>query len=530
MSFLVPLIAVGTAAFAVEIPFFFLGTPSGHDVEFHLNSWLEVLMQWKHGIFFPRWASLANFGYGEPRFIFYPPVSWLLGASLAAVFPWTLVSAIFIWLVLTLSGMSMFMLARRWFNRRTAIFASALYAVNPYHLVIVYWRSAFAELLASCLLPMLFLLILRIEEGNRRVTIPLAMVLSAAWLTNAPAAVMIHYSLALLLLILAWKQRTAQILTVGGGAIVLGACLAAFYLIPAVYEQRWVDIGQAISAGSRPQDNFLFIHTGDGDHDHFNHVISWVALLEMGVILGTGVAARIRQTMQKETWTLLAAWAFACSVLLFPLTALLWRIFPKLEFMQFPWRWLLCLSMIFCLFVTAGAHRWWMRSAICAVAILTIALTWHFIQQPWWDAAADLRELQDNVTDHIGYEGTDEYTPTGADPSALNKDAPNVGVIGAGPAKISISQWDAESKRFTAELLGPTQLQLRLFQYPAWKAVVNGKVVQATKGNVGQLLVPVESGMNDVQIKFIRTWDQTLGDWISLITAFCMGGWFVLTR
>src|SRR5580698_9929856 len=52
-----PLMSIAIAAFAVEIPFFFLGTPSGHDVEFHLYSWLEVLSQWKLGIGYPRWAA-----------------------------------------------------------------------------------------------------------------------------------------------------------------------------------------------------------------------------------------------------------------------------------------------------------------------------------------------------------------------------------------------------------------------------------------------------------------------------------------
>ena len=125
------MLAIGSMAFAAEIPFFFFGTPSGHDVEFHLYSWLEVLAQWKQGIFLPRWASMAHFAYGEPRFIFYPPASWMLGALLGAVFPWKFASCIYIWLALSLAGMSMFLLARRWFDRADAIFVGAFYAVNP---------------------------------------------------------------------------------------------------------------------------------------------------------------------------------------------------------------------------------------------------------------------------------------------------------------------------------------------------------------------------------------------------------------
>ena len=142
--FWAPLLAIASTAFAVEIPFFFFGTPSGHDVEFHLYSWLEVLSQWKQGIFYPRWAALAHFAYGEPRFVFYPPASWTLGTLLSLIFPWTLAPSIYIWIALVAAGVSMFVLARRWLDRRDALFAAVLYTASPYHLVIVYCPTPLA--------------------------------------------------------------------------------------------------------------------------------------------------------------------------------------------------------------------------------------------------------------------------------------------------------------------------------------------------------------------------------------------------
>lgn len=527
-----PLAAIAAAAFAVEIPFFFLGTPSGHDVEFHLYSWLEVLAQWKQGIVLPRWAAMAHFGYGEPRFIFYPPASWLLGASLSAVFPWGIASPIYIWIVLTLAGASMFVLVRRWFDRRDAMFAAVLYAVNPYHLVIVYWRSAFAELLASCLVPLLLLIVLRAaEERGYWLILPLGLLLAAAWMTNAPAAVMIHYSLALLLLFFAWRARSPHLLLVGAGAVLLGACLAAFYLAPAIYEQKWVNIAEAVSAGSRPVDNFLFIHTSDADHDAFNRVISWIAVLEIVVTLAAAWSARKRLAERPGISGALLLWAAVCGALMLPVTVVIWKYLPKLEFMQFPWRWLLCLSAVFSVFVTVGVRRWRIRGVVCAVAVLVVATAWLRIQPPWWDNPADLREMRDNMTDGIGYEGVDEYTPVGADPSAIDKDARKVHVNGPAHAAIHVFYWNPEAKSFTAEMSAPDQLALHLFCYPAWRVEVNGRTVQtAEREGTGQMLVPVDAGMNRVQIRFVRTWDRTVSGWISLISALFVVAWLVTTR
>jgi hypothetical protein len=513
-----PLIAIAVAAFAVEVPFFFLGTPSGHDVEFHLYTWLEMLAQWKQGILYPRWAELAHFAYGEPRFIFYPPASWTLGTVLSAIFPWTLVPSVYIWLVLVAAGVSMFLLARQWLDRRDATFAAVLYAVNPYHLVIVYWRSAFAELLASSLLPLLLLLVLRTEEKGRRITILLALVLASAWLMNAPAAVMIHYSLALLIVVIAWQRRSARVVRVGLSAVVLGAALAAFYLVPAIYEQRWINIAQAVSPGSRPLDNFLFVHTTDADHDAFNRLISWVALAEIGLTAAAAWMARGWRNRHHELWYSLVMWAGACALLMFSFSNPLWDIFPKMRFMQFPWRWLLCVGIPFTLLSTLGIKRWTSRVAFYLATLCLLAFVWQRFQAPWWDTAADLRELQDNVASGAGYEGTDEYTPSGADASSVDKDARRVTVEGPARAQIRVSRWNAERKIFTAQMSASDNLVLRLLNYPAWRVEVNGRQVQTgAREATGQMLVPVEAGANHVQITFIRTWDRTLGAWVSVI-------------
>jgi 6-pyruvoyl-tetrahydropterin synthase related domain len=515
-----PFLVIVAAAFVVVLPFFFLGIPSGHDFEFHVNSWMEVLSQWKQGILIPRWAALAHYGYGEARFIFYPPFSWSLGAFLGALLPWKLVPGAYIWLVLTVSGCSMFALARTWLKTHDAIFASVVYAANPYHLVIVYWRSAFAELLASALLPVLLLCALRLEGNARKSVIPLALIVAGAWFTNVPAAIMVNYSLALLVAGLAVMQRAPVIWFRGLVAMVLGAALAGFYLLPVAHEQKWIEIGQVLGPGVRPQDNFLFTSINDADHNRFNRLVSIVAVAEIIVLLVAAFWVRYRRQIGGRLSWIVVGWGFATAISMFPFTLPLYRTLPELRFVQLPWRWLLALNVVFAVLLTTAFRRWSMRWLISAAMLFVLAMVWHRVQPPWWDTAADVAEMLDNQQSGIGYEGTDEYVPSGADPYEISRDARKVTYEGPGTARLHVRTWSFEAKSLTADVSQAGKLVLRLFDYPAWRVTVNGRMVAASsRQTTGQMMIPVAAGENQVQITFMRTWDRTLGGWISGITA-----------
>ncbi|HWY99956.1 MAG TPA: 6-pyruvoyl-tetrahydropterin synthase-related protein, partial [Edaphobacter sp.] len=322
-----PYLLIPLAAFLATLPLLIQGCSCGHDFDFHLLSWMEAARQFTHGDLHPHWAYTPAYNAGEPRFVFYPPLSWTIGAILGLLLPWTWTPILYTWLALTASGLALYRLARDFASPTAALVAAILYTVNPYMLFTAYERTAYAELLAAAWIPLLLQAILR---GNDKggVTIPrIAIPIALLWLTNAPAAVMSCYALALLTAIrLAANSSNrfasgspsdlsatnpgapyldSEMLASRAGATapaqantgttpsqtplqiavntitgtILGFGLAAFYILPAAYERRYVQIAMAIISNMRVQDNFLFHRTGDPPHDQVLHTASVIAII-----------------------------------------------------------------------------------------------------------------------------------------------------------------------------------------------------------------------------------------------------------
>src|SRR5262249_49038998 len=290
----------------------------------------------------------------------------------------------------------------------------------------------------------------------------------------------------------------------------------AFYVLPAAYEQRWVNINEALSLIVRPSSNFLFPRLPDPDHNRFNLLVSVIAVLEIAIFaLAVGLWRRGGRD-HAEFWWSLTWWGSVAALLMLPFTLVLWQYLPQLRFVQLPWRWLLCLNVAFALVVTMGMRGWRSRCAVSVLMLASLLVVWNRLQPPWWDKAADIKEMADAMSEDQGYEGVDEYLPRGADPSLLKPKTPLLTADEGTTHPALVDPWSAESREFTIAAEQPSQIVLRLLNYPAWRVEVNDRpATTETHPDTGQMMIPVEPGTNKVKIAFVRTRDRTAGDAVS---------------
>jgi hypothetical protein len=587
-----PYLLIPIAAFVAIIPLLINGCSCGHDFDFHIVSWMEAARQFTQGTLHPHWAYTPAWNAGEPRFVFYPPLSWTIGATLGLIFPWTWTPILFTWLALTAAGLAAYYLARDFTTPTAALLAAILYTVNPYILFTAYERTAYAELLAAAWIPLLLHAILRKQVTIPRIAIPIALL----WLTNAPAAVMSCYALALLtvfrlfessikvrafhshspvppktvisteaahgLIVSRAVEKSASLspkhtspgvtntssqtplrialISIAGTALGLG--LAAFYILPAAHERRYVQIAMAIIPTMRIQDNFLFHHTSDIFHDQVLHTVSLIAIILIATtaLLLTTLQrtknARVPHPSQshREGWdkqpstgpilNSLTILTITITLFLTPLTAFIWTHAPELAFLQFPWRLLAILAAVLCLAAAMAITPLKIKSIPSTILAIAIAAT---LTYPAYRSFHQPCDPEDTVAARValfhsnqGTDPTDEYTPTTADNDSLAKADPPYWLSPDPSAKAPANTPSGPTPTHLT-LNAPTSedLILNLRDYPAWQIALNGTpIATRIQRDDGLITIPLSAGPSTIDITYTQTVDQTLGDIITVIS------------
>jgi hypothetical protein len=512
------------------------GPSCGHDFDFHFVSWLEVARSWHSGLFYPHWAESANFGAGEPRFIFYPPASWMLGSALGSIAGWHAAPWLFTAICLFCSGLGMRRFAQTWLTPVAATAAACLYIVNPYMLFVAYERTAYGELMAAALIPLLLCFAVRPLPPITA----LAATVAGIWLMNAPSGVMACYAVLWIALLRVASERSWRAPLHLAFSTAVGLLLAAFYLVPAAYQERWVEIARAIGPDMRFQDSFLFHHTGESFHDGVLHTASILACILIACALASIPLWRDALRSRPLLW--LASFVPLILLLLVSISTPLWRHTPQLAYMQFPWRWLLILAPIAALFVVGALSRYmqatWLVIAVSIICIASIVAC----TRPFHQYCDD----QDNVSaqlalmhDGDGEEGTDEYTPHDDDNAEVDQDMPQVRVLVSPGAEepdsgkvqnpeyqpdptaerqatITVAKWSPEHRAVLLDTPAAGYAVFQLMDYPAWTIRRDGAIVtEHPRRDDGLLTIAIPQGRSQIDIRWHTTPDIWIGRAIS---------------
>lgn len=550
------------------------GSSCGHDFDFHLVSWLDCLNSWRHGVFYPHWSPSPNFGAGEPRFAFYPPLTWMLGAALGLMMRWKAVPIVLSVLLLTATGLATRLLARQELEEGPATLAGCAAVFCGYAMYTAYERSAYGELAGGFWIPLMLLLILRDRKSSESVfrrafdgsAVPLALVLTGAWLSNAPLGVMASYLLAAVGLVTAVQLRSWAPLLRAAAATVLALGLAAFYLVPAAVEQHWVEIRQATEdPGELIENSWLFARHADQAlelHDVELLKVSSIAVIMITIALvGLLVSWRRGKLPGKRAWWIpLALIPVVVLLLQFPFSLPVWNLLPKLRFLQFPWRWLVVVEAPVGIFFASAV--WFTRRglrvavlAFCTVCLVVVAGATSYVFYQSCEMDDSVQGITDAYRHGTGYEGTDEYAPPDADNSLVPMGLPDAClardpllVLGAGADGLTPRFKDgacdttfasganrgkalAEHFRISAVMPHAGYLILKLRSYPAWRVTVNGRVADSLpRREDGLMAVPVPQGPVELAVDWTTTSDVIAGRLLSLLALCALTGLYWTER
>jgi hypothetical protein len=535
------------AATLVILPWLLRGYTAGHDTSFHINWWLEFAQHFHEGVLHPRWAGLAYRGYGEPAFVFYPPLSLYLGGILTWLLPFRLVLGAFVWLVMALAGFSFYYLCREFFDARAALLGAVVYVVNPYHLLEVHARCSMAELLVSASLPLLLLAIDRLRNPGRGKIGVAAVLFALVALSNIPLAVVTAYGafVFMLAVTLARKSGVAPVLRLAAAGA-LGAGLAGFLLLPAWYEKRWVLA--SVHAVVPPEAQLVRFSR---PHGHWEWALTGVEAVL--IVLGLLAWPLCRKMKERDAlWAFTALFATSLLMVL-PVSALIWRFAPALVYVQFPFRWLGVMGLAMSFFVAAAVQQSG-KGLVFAAGVLAVSLATLAGFSVLIKTGADilLPALQRQFAEGRGYMGwpfvlprdmkldefgiplhltANETLVEEISPEDAGAPAPEGARLNPWHAdsRIGVTRWMLESREIVVDALHPVWIQARLFRYPGWHGYLDGKPADLRADARGAIVVLVPAGRSRVVLRYQRTADQTLGIALSL---FCLVVlfWMAYTR
>ena len=546
-----PLVVVGLALLA-GAPLFQGRMMSGHDALEHLSRTAEYARGWAAGVWWPQWAPNLGHGYGEPIFLFNPPLFYALAAlpvvaGLPVVWGVNLASAA----LLVLAGLGTYVWTRLHFERPAALVAAVAYLWAPYTMLDLYVRQALTELAAVCLFPwaMWALARLCLAPHPRRLAVA-GVAVALLLLGSTPATVVIAPALLGQILLLAvWRRPRGA--ACGVAALLLAVVLAAAFWVPASTERHLLRFDRLLTGQLGYYNHFLepqqlwssywgYGSSRPGPDDRKGFGLGEAQLLLVACGLGLLLLGRARERtaprpvsvrradadrrlgMSRQLWLAVGLIGLGAAMST-ELSRPLWDRSPELQHLQFPWRFLM-LPALGCAVLAAApaafvAGRWPRAGLVVAAACVAILVAGSWTRAGPRELVRAPEELfaPTAVASRDRDEGTAyEYETVWTRSRPDRPPAARLAVL-SGAVDITELAGAPHRQQFALAVREPARLRLNTFYFPGWRVLVDGRERAVDYGNRSGLIeLTVEPGEQHLEARFEPTGPRLVGAGLSI--------------
>ena len=492
---------------AVMVPTFIWGIPSNLDLSNHFRFALPFHDAISNGHLYPGWLAESNSGYGDPSFRFYPPALYYVLSAARALFGnwYEATLAVFALLSIT-GGLGMYFWANSFLRDSRAVWVGFFYALAPYHVNQLYQAVMLAEWAAAAVLPFCFAMVERVcDRGKPRDVAGLALAYGIVIYTHLPLAII--GSLALLVYTLArigGPNKMAKLAKLTTG-VALGLAAAALYWVTMVFELRWIAVNDVDPLASVDYRLNFLLSTFSPD----NLNVWWMNILTLMTLFLCAPALlllfrRDAASLRRLARPAILLTAFA-SFMSLPLSRPIWNVFPPLQETQFPWRWLIVVSMgasiVAAIALPLVAHApskfdRVKRIAIFGAMAVSIVFTFsHIMREAQYLSP---QQFENALTEVRGSASVNYWIPIWARSNPRPMDS----AVEVAHRSVVVTSWQPQERKFSVSDGTATELRVKTFYYPHWTATTDGNTLATRPDYDGALLISVPEGSRTVDLEF----------------------------
>lgn len=491
------------------------------------------LLEYRHALstqLIPRFAEHIYSGFGAPVFVFYAPLFLFFSSIVSFIVSTEIAVKTVIVFFAILGALGAFKWLATFFSKNVAFAGSVVFAFTAYRAVDIFARNAFSEYTAFMLLPCVLWGITYILQKGK------VSYLTWGFITGIFTAFLLSHNITILISIpflllytacVWWKTRMES----GGnvlklfGAGMVAFLLSSFFLLPAFLEKNLVNTSELLQGKFVYSQNYAVLETMFTDMSAMYYV---PLLLIIFAVLP--VFFLHRKTSWRPIYVLGLIWTIVALCMMLPVSDVIWQALPILHFVQFPWRFMVLLSigilpMIAAFFTLFENKKYWY---LVATAVICAATLPHFALYMKEDSRftfypEDLT-LERVYNERLRLTVGDEYLP------AMTRDTSYT--------------FDRRFVDHTSSMLFPkvyeetvdnavdSNIELPLFKFPYFEVLVDGRQIPVEQTLSPFLTVKLPAGTHRLEVVLVFTAVHWVGVVVSFVTLLgvLVGGVIVIAR